>query len=313
MQVNEVTLNEWSDVVKLAAVCGGTPEDNSFCQATPSAEMTMRIDNPAVRGTVKPGQKFYVDFTPVAAMLMALLLLVLGVSTAPAQVISVSGSTIQQVLQLAGLSASLADNSLVKIGTPFTLTTPQGSQSFLISTNAAGLYTISTSGPAGTNSITPPSGLNGFIQQGTSWVNANDPLNITYYSTNEIDARVGVMYLQNSGQAAAVISLQKYGLFGAANIGIGGGILEGNNAGKQGTAGFYGEIDYRRPIGDVAAVGGLVAGYDNWNSTPFGGVKAGLEYRQSPHLGEWIDVVVAYEQKKSDLPMLIGGGITYSF
>ena len=219
----------------------------------------------------------------------------------------------QQVLQLAGLSASLANNTLIKVGIPFTLTTEQGAQSFLISTNSAGVYTISTAGPAGTNSFAPPSNLNGFIQQGTSWVNANNPLDITYYSTNEIDARVGVMYLQNSGQAAAVISLQKYGLFGNSNLGIGGGVLEGNNAGKQGTAGFYGEFDYRKPIGNVAALAGLVAGYDNWNSTPFGGVKAGLEYRQSPHLGEWIDVVAAYETKHSDMPLLIGGGITYSF
>ena len=48
----------------MSAVCGKTPEDNSFSQATPSASLTMQVNNPAVRGAFKPGQKFYVDFTP---------------------------------------------------------------------------------------------------------------------------------------------------------------------------------------------------------------------------------------------------------
>jgi hypothetical protein len=38
-------------------------EDNTFAAATPSASLTMQIDNPAVRGHFKSGQKYYVDFT----------------------------------------------------------------------------------------------------------------------------------------------------------------------------------------------------------------------------------------------------------
>jgi len=68
MQVQTVTDNGYSDVVKLTAVMGGPnakdAEDNSYAKATPSASLEMHIDNPKVRGQMKPGQKFYVDFTP---------------------------------------------------------------------------------------------------------------------------------------------------------------------------------------------------------------------------------------------------------
>ena len=144
-------------------------------------------------------------------------------------------------------------------------------------------------------------------QQGRAPFGPSEPIRA------EVDARVGAMYLQNSGQAVAVLSIQKYGLFGYSNVGIGAGILQGNNSGKSGTAGYFGEIDYRKPIGDVAAIGGLIGGYDKWEDKPFVGVKAGLEYRQSAHLGEWLDVSYAYENGNSDRGLLIGGGITYSF
>ena len=240
----------------------------------------------------------------VAALLATITL------SAPAQVISITASSISQALQFAGLSEALANNTLIKVGVPFTL---NGTQTFLITTNSAGLYVISTTGPAGTNTFTPPHDLSSFIAQGQGIVANNNPANIGYYATNEIDARVGAMYLQNSGQAVAVLSIQKYGLFGYSNVGIGAGILQGNNSGKSGTAGYFGEIDYRKPIGDVAAIGGLIGGYDKWEDKPFVGVKAGLEYRQSAHLGEWLDVSYAYENGNSDRGLLIGGGITYSF
>ncbi|MDE2106451.1 MAG: hypothetical protein KGL39_55055 [Patescibacteria group bacterium] len=231
--------------------------------------------------------------------------------SAPAQFISITSTNIGEVLQLAGLAQELQNNQLIHVGVPFTL---NGNQTFLITTNSAGLYTITTSGPGGTNSFTPPNNESSFLQTGQTWVSANNPANIDYYGTNEIDCRVGAMYLQNSGQAVAVLSIQKYGLFGYSNFGIGAGVLEGNNSGKQGTAGFYGEADYRKPIGDVAVVGGIVGGYDNWNSAMFGGAKVGLEYRQSAHLGEWIDVVCVGEDTSDNAtPFLIGGGISYSF
>lgn len=65
MKVLEVTKNEYSERAKLTAVCGGSPEDNSFAQATPCAELTITIDNPAAQGLLIPGKAFYVDFTRV--------------------------------------------------------------------------------------------------------------------------------------------------------------------------------------------------------------------------------------------------------
>lgn len=65
MQVNEVVSSPWSDVVKLAPVMGGTnsAEDNSYAKATPGGKLELTIDNPALKGVVKPGQVFYVDLT----------------------------------------------------------------------------------------------------------------------------------------------------------------------------------------------------------------------------------------------------------
>lgn len=65
LTVQEVTDNGYSDRVKFTAQYSQTPEDNSYAKATPSADLSMQIDNPSLRGQLKPGQKFYVDFTPV--------------------------------------------------------------------------------------------------------------------------------------------------------------------------------------------------------------------------------------------------------
>lgn len=64
--VQEVTDNGYSDKVKMTAVYGGSTnaEDNTYAKATPSGVLEIQIDNPAVRGQVKPGQRFYLDFTP---------------------------------------------------------------------------------------------------------------------------------------------------------------------------------------------------------------------------------------------------------
>ena len=67
MTVAEVTLNSYSDVVKLTCVYGGATnaEDNTFAKATPSGKMELQIDNPSVRGLIKPGMTYYVDLVPV--------------------------------------------------------------------------------------------------------------------------------------------------------------------------------------------------------------------------------------------------------
>ena len=40
------------------------PEDVSFAAATPSGTMTFYCDNPAVVGTFRPGQNYYITLTP---------------------------------------------------------------------------------------------------------------------------------------------------------------------------------------------------------------------------------------------------------
>lgn len=62
LRVLSVNLTEYGDEVKFDASYTNTPEDNSFSAATPVAQMTMTVSNPALRDTIKPGQKFYVDF-----------------------------------------------------------------------------------------------------------------------------------------------------------------------------------------------------------------------------------------------------------
>jgi len=70
MKVSEVKQYEGREDITFNAVCksgsypaGGNDEDNTFALFTPSAELKMSINNPALHGKIKPGQKFYVDFT----------------------------------------------------------------------------------------------------------------------------------------------------------------------------------------------------------------------------------------------------------
>ncbi|GAA0970559.1 MULTISPECIES: hypothetical protein [Actinocorallia] len=41
----------------------GIPEDQQFTKYTPTANLTIAVDNPAV--TFVPGREYFVDFTPV--------------------------------------------------------------------------------------------------------------------------------------------------------------------------------------------------------------------------------------------------------
>lgn len=52
-----------SKIITLLAVAGGTPEDNSFAAATPSATLNITIDNPAAQGFFRAGNQYYADFT----------------------------------------------------------------------------------------------------------------------------------------------------------------------------------------------------------------------------------------------------------
>src|SRR6185312_1984392 len=93
------------------------------------------------------------------------------------------------------------------VGTPITV----NGQTLIIETNQSGGYTITTYGPNGTNSVTPPMTMADAAARAGQFVNANNPANISYYSTNgEWDLSVGGVFAQNSGQAAAQLTLERY-------------------------------------------------------------------------------------------------------
>lgn len=203
----------------------------------------------------------------------------------------------------------------VTIGQPFQL----NGQTFVIETNLFGQYIVITSGPAGSLTNTPPISLQDFITQAQGMIAANNPANKGYY-TNELEFQVGAVYVQNTGQAAAKLSIEKWGAFNVVpqEIGFGAALLEGNANGQHGTAGGYAFADYRKIIGDVAGKIGLGGGYDNLNASAMGIVQAEVEYRMSNHIGTYVGVGYALEKKgltKSSQGggLIIGGGISYSF
>lgn len=54
----------WPRTFRFMAVYDtGIPEDQRYAQATPSGELRMLVDNPAV--SFEPGRDYYIDFTPV--------------------------------------------------------------------------------------------------------------------------------------------------------------------------------------------------------------------------------------------------------
>lgn len=44
----------------------GESEDNTFAKYSPSGELSISITNEALHGQFKPGEKFYLDFTPAS-------------------------------------------------------------------------------------------------------------------------------------------------------------------------------------------------------------------------------------------------------
>lgn len=58
---------EWKpcemQTVKMGVVMGGSPEDNSYAQASPSGTIQLSITKPAVVGFFDLDQTYFVDFT----------------------------------------------------------------------------------------------------------------------------------------------------------------------------------------------------------------------------------------------------------
>ncbi len=67
MEIASVEATTYQDLVKWNAVYGGTSnaEDNSYASATPSGKIELCITNKNVMGQLKPGKKYYVDFTEI--------------------------------------------------------------------------------------------------------------------------------------------------------------------------------------------------------------------------------------------------------
>lgn len=71
VEVSSVLQIIGAEQLKLTAVTGKSPhnregvnEDNTYARYTPSATFEIMITNQALLGKFKPGQKYYVDFTP---------------------------------------------------------------------------------------------------------------------------------------------------------------------------------------------------------------------------------------------------------
>lgn len=71
LQIESVTTRQGNESIKFHAVCksggytgDGSDEDNTFARFSPSANLEIAITNPDLLGKFKPGEKYYVDFTP---------------------------------------------------------------------------------------------------------------------------------------------------------------------------------------------------------------------------------------------------------
>ena len=208
---------------------------------------------------------------------------------------------------------SLLKDGIITIGQPATV----NGVTVLVTTNAAGNYVIAVSSANGSATVTPPTTPSQALSQAQGMIAANNPTNSGYYGTNELVGRVGAVYLQNSGQAVVEIGVEKYGLLKSVpQIGVGGALFQGNAGGKSGTAGAVGFVDYRKIIGDVSAQVGVGGGYDNWNSSAMGVIKADVELRQNAHLGEYVGVGYALEKGSINSDkggLMVRGGVNYAF
>lgn len=74
MRVSNIEKLGEGETLHFSAVCkndgypaDGSDENNSFARWTPTAELKMHVNNPALVGQFQIGQTFYVDFTEAPA------------------------------------------------------------------------------------------------------------------------------------------------------------------------------------------------------------------------------------------------------
>ena len=70
MKVLEVKKGDGWELLTFAAVCksdgypaDGSDENNTFAKWTPTADLTMNVNNPALFGKINEGEEYYLDFT----------------------------------------------------------------------------------------------------------------------------------------------------------------------------------------------------------------------------------------------------------
>ena len=73
--LQSVTATEHAETLLFNAVCkpngypaDGLDEDNTYAKFSPSAKLEMTVTNPALWGKLRPGAKYYVDFTEAVAL-----------------------------------------------------------------------------------------------------------------------------------------------------------------------------------------------------------------------------------------------------
>ena len=71
MKVMAVTpAYDGAEILKMFPVCGkfdqdGISEDNTYAKFTPSGNLELVVNNPSLKGKIKEGQTYYIDFTLV--------------------------------------------------------------------------------------------------------------------------------------------------------------------------------------------------------------------------------------------------------
>lgn len=72
MSVSEVIRRGACETLRMQPVCrkdaypaDGSDEDNTFAKFSPSGFLELTITNPDLIGKFNPGDRFYLDFTPV--------------------------------------------------------------------------------------------------------------------------------------------------------------------------------------------------------------------------------------------------------
>jgi hypothetical protein len=151
----------------------------------------------------------------------------------------------------------------------------------------------------------------GVLDQGGQWI-ANANTNVNLFGDNELEFRLGGVYIQSSGDGGASIEGEYWGLF-KKNVGIGAAVVQGNVDGKAGTGAAYIEIAYRKTFGDVSASVFVGPGYDFQNRSLMGVVGARISKRINAHAGMYVGLGYAVESLDKNRGIITGAGVTYSW